>query len=154
MISTKVLQRMMNHDRPSYWQTIMCLFWTTLKRYATNAHLFTSKVRRLFLILSEQNQFIERMTKTVKPSSSWNPGAKFLLLFNNPDLRYDDVNGTNTASKIFELMYHEFNVPRVVILYATGIKTYNVFNTNPYRDENDCREGCYFKENPPFIHHY
>lgn len=85
------------------------------------------------------------MRTIVVKSSSWNPGARFLLLYNNPDIRVDAAgyNGTEIASKMFELMYYRFNVARVVILYATGIKTYNVYVTNPYKDENDCRkEGC------------
>lgn len=84
------------------------------------------------------------MRNIVVKSSSWNPGARFLLLFNNPDLRMDaaDYNGTDIVSKIFDLMYHRFNAARVVILYATGIKTYNVYITNPYKDQKDCRKDA------------
>lgn len=84
------------------------------------------------------------MRNIVTKSSSWNPGARCLLLFNNPDLRADTAgyNGTYIASTIFELMYYRFNVARVVILYATGIKTYNIYVTNPYKDEKDCRKNC------------
>lgn len=77
------------------------------------------------------------MKTIVAKSSSWNPGARFLILFNNPDLRQMGCKGTDIASNIFEIMY-KFNAARVVILYATGVKTYDVYVTNPYKDEKDC----------------
>lgn len=91
-------------------------------------------------------QFKAHMKNIVSKSSSWNPGARFLLLFNNPDLRVDAAgySGVDIASEIFELMYYKFNVARVVILYATGVKTYNVYVTNPYKDEKDCRKDAGF----------
>lgn len=81
------------------------------------------------------------MRNIVTKLPAWNPGARFLLLFNNPYMRQMGCNGTEIASKIFEMMYSKFNVARVVILYATGIQTYNVYVTNPYKDEKDCRKN-------------
>lgn len=90
-------------------------------------------------------QFLVHMKTIVAKSSSWNPGARFLLLFNNPHLRQIGCNGTEIASKFFEILYKKYNVARVVILYATGVKTYDVYVTNPYKDENDCRKKCSLK---------
>lgn len=86
------------------------------------------------------------MRNIVTKSKGWNQGARILLLFNNPELRVDAAGytGVDVATKIFELMYNQFNVARVVILYASGTKTYNVYITNPYKDEKDCRKGFYY----------
>lgn len=99
-------------------------------------------------ILSNSNaQFKYNMKHIIVKSPSWNPGARLLLLFNNPDVRVDanGYNGIEIASKIFDLLYNRFNVVRAVILYASGIKTYNVYATNPYKNEKDCSEtdNCY-----------
>lgn len=84
------------------------------------------------------------MEKIVTKSPSWNPGARFLLLFNNPDLRIDanGYSGIDIASKFFNLLYNRFNVVRAVVLYASGVKTYNVYVTDPFKNDQDCREMC------------
>lgn len=82
------------------------------------------------------------MINVIAKSASWNPGARFILLFNNPDLRVDadGFSGISITSKFFELLYNRFNVGRVLILYASGIKSYKVYITKPYKSEKDCSE--------------
>ncbi|XP_037024283.1 uncharacterized protein LOC119066111 [Bradysia coprophila] len=92
-------------------------------------------------VVDDIRKFKEDLQNVVVKSPSWNPGARFLVLFNNPDVRIDanGYSGVDIASKFFDLLYNRFNVARAVILYASGIKTYNIYVTNPYKNEGDCR---------------
>lgn len=94
----------------------------------------------VFINFSTPNQFLAHMNNFVIKSSAWNPGARLLLLFNNPYLRQIGCNGTQIASKFFQTLYNKFKVANVVILYATGVKTYDVYVTNPYTNDHDCRK--------------
>ncbi|KAG4072604.1 hypothetical protein HA402_004693 [Bradysia odoriphaga] len=73
-------------------------------------------------VVDDIRKFKENLQNVVVKSPSWNPGARFLVLFNNPDVRIDanGYNGVDIASKLFDLLYNRFNVARAVILYASG----------------------------------
>lgn len=71
-------------------------------------------------------------------TASWNPGGRFLILFNNPDFRANQTNGFDIATIVFQSMNDEFNAINVIFCYASGILTYDVYKTNPYNNPNEC----------------
>lgn len=75
------------------------------------------------------------MRRYVQQSRSWNPGARFLVLFHNPRVR--DKPWT-IASRIFNDLMTNFYVHRVALLYANSSMDYNLL-VNDYYSNVDCR---------------
>ena len=75
-------------------------------------------------------------------AAAWNPGGLFLIMLNNPELRIENstltVDSSKVAMQFFSLMYRKYNVANVVFCFSTGIQTYDIFMTDPYRDPVDC----------------
>lgn len=69
---------------------------------------------------------------------SFNPGAKFLILFHDDKHHLTKTEKSDLAFKIFELMYNRYNAANVIFLYAIHIDTYNIYVTNPYRNPKEC----------------
>lgn len=70
--------------------------------------------------------------------SAFNPGAKFLILFINPNDHSTDTTQKNFAYKLFRLMYDGYNAANVVFLYASGADFYSIYVTNPYQNPTEC----------------
>lgn len=70
--------------------------------------------------------------------ASFNPGAKFLILFINPNVHTTNATQRELAYKLFRLMYDRYNAANVVFLYATDATQYNIYVTNPYRNKTKC----------------
>lgn len=78
------------------------------------------------------------MKNFIARAVSFNPGAKYLILFNNPDEPQRMSMGMDIAFQIFTLMYKRFNVANVIILYAIDEKLYNIYYTDPYHNKKEC----------------
>ncbi|XP_073847891.1 ionotropic receptor 60a [Musca autumnalis] len=67
---------------------------------------------------------------------SWNPGARFLILYNNATNRN---SADETATTIFKVMLEHFYIHRVGLLYATSDTRY-VFMVLDYFSSSSCRQ--------------
>lgn len=70
--------------------------------------------------------------------ASFNPGGKFIILYVNVSKEGKNVDATQFAYNLFQLMYDRLNAARVVLLYAVDSYTYNLYGTNPYRNTKNC----------------
>ncbi|XP_065366791.1 uncharacterized protein Ir60a [Calliphora vicina] len=75
------------------------------------------------------------MRNNVSHMLSWNPGARFLVLYNNANNRNKEIE---TARTIFEEMLYNFYVHRVALLYATSPTQYSVLLMD-YYNVTSCR---------------
>ncbi|XP_017486025.1 PREDICTED: uncharacterized protein LOC108374561, partial [Rhagoletis zephyria] len=66
---------------------------------------------------------------------SWNPGARFLLLFNNASKR---DNEHEVAMEVFTLLQKQYYVHQIGLLYATGETDYS-FSVMDYYNNEYCR---------------
>lgn len=90
-------------------------------------------------IHSTKFQLKRNMKNIVSRAVSFNPGAKYLILYNRP--KEADSTSEHTremAFRMFTMMYKIFNAANVVILYAINDRNYNVFITDPYQNSKDC----------------
>lgn len=78
------------------------------------------------------------MRNFIARAASFNPGAKYLILYNNPDEPKRKRLGADIAFQIFTLMYKRFNAANVIILYAIDEQLYNIYFTDPFRNKEDC----------------
>lgn len=79
------------------------------------------------------------MLRYVSRAASFNPGAKFIILYNNPLERHTNPERQSEfAYQVFGLMYKRYNAANVIFLYATDVEKYAVYVTSPYRNENEC----------------
>lgn len=69
---------------------------------------------------------------------SFNPGAKFIILFINPNVFASNAMQTNYAYELFRLMYDRYNAANVIFLYTWNGNDYNIYVTNPYQNETHC----------------
>lgn len=87
------------------------------------------------IVVDSVDRLSKLMRRYVQQSRSWNPGARFLVLFHNPEVR--DKPWT-IASRIFNDLMSTFYVHRVALLYANGSMDYNLL-VNDYYSNVDCR---------------
>lgn len=78
------------------------------------------------------------MRQAVSKAASFNPGAKFIILYNNPADSLKTPKKDEFAYKIFSLLYDRFNAANVIFLYAIDVSKYIVYVTNPYRNTEAC----------------
>lgn len=78
------------------------------------------------------------MKNFVSRAASFNPGGKFLILFNNPNEPRSPEFGADLASRIFSMMYKTFNVANAIVLFAIDAHAYNVYVTDPYNNKDEC----------------
>lgn len=79
------------------------------------------------------------MKHFVSRAISFNPGAKYLILYNQPE--ETDLPASHTmqmAFRIFTMMYKVFNAANVVLLYAFSDRGYKVLITDPYKNTDEC----------------
>lgn len=79
-----------------------------------------------------------RLMRSYISQYSFNPGAKFLILFINPNVHPTDDVQKELAYKLFRLMYDGFNAANVILLYAVDATQYNIYVTTPYRNRTHC----------------
>lgn len=76
------------------------------------------------------------MRHYISYSVSWNPGARFLVLYNNVNNRNRSME---TAREIFEEMLYNFYVHHVTVIYATTPTRYSLLLMD-YYNHNACRQ--------------
>lgn len=97
---------------------------------------FILPTKKRFLV---RPQFKRLMLQYVSRAASFNPGAKFIILHNNPmERKTNPEHQSEFAFDVFSLMYNRYNAANVVFLYATDVEKYSVYVTNPYRNVNEC----------------
>lgn len=70
---------------------------------------------------------------------TFNPGAKFLILFINPNVHPTSATEKDLAYKLFQLMYDRYNAANVIFLYANiDANQYNIYITKPFRNTTHC----------------
>lgn len=125
---------------------IMCSLWMISTRYDViftrvkwpekkNKSIIALVLTRsiAFLLL----KFIHLMSSFIS-KYSFNPGAKFLILFINPNVHGTASVQGELAFKLFRLMYDRYNAANVMLLYAIDDTQYNIYVTNPYRNSTHC----------------
>lgn len=70
--------------------------------------------------------------------ASFNPGGRFIILFNNLNQTGTKESREMFAYELFQWMYKKLNVARVILLYATDSYTNELYVTNPYRNIENC----------------
>lgn len=70
------------------------------------------------------------------PAPSWNPGARFLVLYNN---NTNKNNAVETAKNIFDILLTEFYVHKVIMMYSVSDTKYSIHIFDPF-DEKSCRK--------------
>lgn len=70
--------------------------------------------------------------------ASFNPGAKFIILFINLNIRSTNESQKKFAFDLFSLMYDRYNAANVMFLYAVDGDEYNIYVTNPYLNAEKC----------------
>lgn len=78
------------------------------------------------------------MINRVSRIAAFNPGAKFLILYNNPMKHLKEKQQKLLAFEVFSIMYNHYNAANVIFMFATNIDEYTIFVTNPYRNTNQC----------------
>ncbi|XP_017045371.1 uncharacterized protein LOC108090947 [Drosophila ficusphila] len=86
-------------------------------------------------VVDSVERLLGMMARYVSKMRSWNPGARFLVLFHNPQLRN---RPWRVASQIFNELMNSFYVHRVALLYANSSTDYNIL-VNDYYSNVDCR---------------
>ncbi|XP_062134086.1 uncharacterized protein LOC133844204 [Drosophila sulfurigaster albostrigata] len=87
------------------------------------------------IVVDSVERLQKMMSKYLTKSRSWNPGARFLVLYHNPELR---DKPWKIASTIFNDLMTKFYVHRVALLYANSSTDYNLL-VNDYYSNIDCR---------------
>lgn len=87
------------------------------------------------------------MQKVISAAVSFNPGAKYIILYNRPiDVNQMSENvDYDIAFQIFTMMYKIFNAANVVLLYAINDLEYEVIDTDPYKNTADCGKFIFFR---------
>lgn len=79
------------------------------------------------------------MRHFVSRAASFNPGAKYIILYNNPmEQRRNETRRIAYAFRMFQLMYNKYNAANLIFMYATDAEKYAIYVTNPYRNANEC----------------
>lgn len=77
------------------------------------------------------------MISHVKRMNSFNPAAEYLVLFNNPSF---NGNHKEVARTIMTTLTVGNNAPNNVILFAKDYVTYEIFMSNTFYNDADCRK--------------
>ncbi|XP_041675852.1 uncharacterized protein LOC121530570 [Drosophila eugracilis] len=87
------------------------------------------------IIVDSEKRLNNLITNHTSKMRSWNPGARFLIL-------YHDAKNRNlaksTSTEIFDALMKRFYVHRVALLYASTPTDYNIL-VNDYYSNVDCR---------------
>ncbi|SPP73398.1 uncharacterized protein LOC117587483 [Drosophila guanche] len=87
------------------------------------------------IIVDTVERLLSLMSRYVSRKRSWNPGARFLVLFHNPQVHNRPLR---VASQIFSELMSSFYVHRVALIYADSALDYNLL-VNDYYSNVDCR---------------
>ncbi|XP_055908598.1 uncharacterized protein LOC129943298 [Eupeodes corollae] len=87
------------------------------------------------IIVDEVDQIYTLFEDYISRMQSWNPGAKFLILYNHID---DRNRSLDVADEIFNLLLHGFYVNTVSLLYAVNNTGYDYYILDNFKKES-CR---------------
>ncbi|ALC42805.1 Ir60a [Drosophila busckii] len=87
------------------------------------------------IVVDSVQRLHKLMARHVSQSRSWNPGARFLVLFHNADMHN---RPWTVASQIFKDLMENFYVHRVALIFADSDTDYNLL-VNDYYSNEDCR---------------
>lgn len=80
------------------------------------------------------------MRKTVTRASSWNPAAKFIVLFNNVNHRASV--GKWDVNKAFQELSIQFHINHICLLFATSGWKYDIYLSRLFqKSKNDSKCG-------------
>lgn len=71
------------------------------------------------------------MRNTITRASSWNPTAKFIILFNNVGQR--KAEGKFVVDKIFQEIAIKFHVNHILLLFAKSASKYDIYVSRLFR---------------------
>lgn len=104
------------------------------KRLSTN-HRELVLADYYIMVVDSLERLSNLLQNYVSQMLSWNPGARFLILYNNVNDRNKPME---TARAIFQFMMDTFYIHRVGLVYATEDKEYD-FLLMDYFDSSSCR---------------
>lgn len=87
------------------------------------------------IVADHFEKLYENMRKFVTQAAAWNPSAKFVILFNNLDIRQPGV----FPKQIFRMMKVKFHVTNVIILFGNGVAPYMIMKSDPFAGAT-CRD--------------
>lgn len=70
--------------------------------------------------------------------TSFNPGAKFIILYNNPNIFSTKESRQKLAFRMFKLMYDRYNAANVVFMHVIDAYDYGIYVTEPYDNTKEC----------------
>lgn len=96
-------------------------------------------------VTDNMQNLLEAMKQTVALTSSWNPSAKFIILFNN--LEHRRRMGDWDADKAFQEIAIRFHVNHICLLFASGARSYDIYVSRLFLKAADgqCGEYLSFK---------
>lgn len=80
-------------------------------------------------------QLLEAVKNTVSRTSSWNPSAKFIILFNN--IYHRQRMGTWQVDAAFQEIALRFHVNHICLLFATSGRSYDIYVSKLFRRSED-----------------
>lgn len=90
-----------------------------------------------YVIITDEIEDIDFIVESyLNPAPSWNPGARFLILFNNIT---NQRNPAAVAKQIFEKLLIKYYVHKILLMYAVGVTNYTIHLLDPF-DEKNCRK--------------
>lgn len=69
---------------------------------------------------------------------TFNPGAKFIILYNNPNIRSTNESRQKLAFRMFKLMYDRYNAANVIFMHVIDAYDYAIYVTEPYENTMEC----------------
>lgn len=72
----------------------------------------------------------------LRPAPSWNPGARFLILYNN---QTNQNRAVKTAKAVFDILLTEFYIHKVIMMYSLSVTNYSIHSFDPF-DMKNCRK--------------
>lgn len=89
-----------------------------------------------YIIIVDSVELLRQLMKNfISRMNSWNPGARFLLLYNNP-IRRDSEH--TVAMELFTLLQKQYYVHQIALLYANSDVGYS-FSVMDYYSHANCR---------------
>lgn len=70
--------------------------------------------------------------------NSFNPGAKFIILCNNPNMFSSKESRQKLAFRMFKLMYDRYNAANVIFMHVIDAYDYGIYVTEPYDNTKEC----------------
>lgn len=70
--------------------------------------------------------------------NSFNPGAKYIILYNNPNIFSTKESRQKLAYRMFKLSYDRYNAANVIFMHVIDAYEYDIYVTEPYENTKEC----------------